>query len=632
MSVAPEQPEPINAAEVEQLIALAEQSQLDAGAQQRIAPLLRTLVWLQHCLLETRISLSKLRGILFGKRTEKSPRRPKDPPGSDTGSGGNDTAPPPGDGEREPDDGDPEHGPSDGNTPRGEPGTPNSKTDAKTDKPPTPGRLGADDYPGAEVHRCALEPFAPGDLCPDCRRGRLYAMPPLVRLRFTGQPLASVTRYEVERLRCASCGELFVAHLPPEAGSERYDVSLKVMLAVSHYFLGLPFKRIEVLQQALGLPLPDATQWELVETVADGGYPVFEYLKFLGAQQPLVYQDDTGARLLSLIKANQTDPPPARKTMYTTVLRFDGKYTICLYFTGRQHAGENLDDILALRDAALPPMLWMSDALAANTPKRHPERVVDLKCLTHGRRQFIEIAEYFPSECARVIEAIATIYHHDTYCQENELTAEQRLAYHQTRSAPVMTALKTWMEQQLDDHQVEPNSRLGGAFAYLLKHWVALTRFLHLPGAPLDNNLAEQALKLIVRYRNNSLFYRNEHGAYVGDVLISLIETCRLNGVNPIDYLSALLHHRSALFADPAAWLPWTYQQTLAAHAQSPHLGDPPPVFGHGSGLGVAVAQQNLQLARRKPGAGLLRGRPPAQAAFGEAFLAQPEPLPIVVQ
>jgi hypothetical protein len=99
MSVAPEQPEPIDAAEVERLIALAEQGQLDAGEQRRIAPLLRTLVWLQHGLLETRISLSKLRGILFGKRTEKSPRRPKDPPESDTGSGGDDTAAPPDEGE-----------------------------------------------------------------------------------------------------------------------------------------------------------------------------------------------------------------------------------------------------------------------------------------------------------------------------------------------------------------------------------------------------------------------------------------------------------------------------------------------------------------------------------------------------
>jgi hypothetical protein len=68
----------------------------------------------------------------------------------------------------------------------------------------------------------------------------------------------------------------------------------------------------------------------------------------------------------------------------------------------------------------------------------------------------------------------------------------------------------------------------------------------------MRHNPVEQVLKLSVRYRNNSLFYKTLHGAYVGDVLASLIETCRLNGVNPIDYLSALLHNRSAVFADTA--------------------------------------------------------------------------------
>ena len=189
MSVAPEQPEQIDAAEVEQLIALAEQGQLDGDAQRRIAPLLHTLLWLQHCLLETRISLNKLRRILFGKPTEKPPRRPTGPPASDTDSGGNDTAPPPGDSETEHGDGDPEHGPSDGDPPRGEPGAHDLKTDAKTDKPPPPGhgRLGADDYPGAKVQFCAHGHLAPGALCPTCQDGRLYAMPPLVRLRFTGR-------------------------------------------------------------------------------------------------------------------------------------------------------------------------------------------------------------------------------------------------------------------------------------------------------------------------------------------------------------------------------------------------------------------------------------------------------------
>jgi hypothetical protein len=417
-------------------------------------------------------------------------------------------------------------------------------------------------------------------------------MEPLVRLRFSGQPLVAVTRYDLERLRCGACGAVFIAHLPPAVGPERYDASLKVILALAHYHLGLPFNRIEGLQQMLGLPLPDATQWELVEQVADVGYVVFNHLRRFAAQLPLVFQDDTGARVLALIKDNQAEPPPQRKAIYTTALRCEGEQTVCLFFTGRQHAGENLDELLALRDPALPAMLWMSDGLAANTPKRHAERVVDLNCLVHARRQFVDIEAFFPAECASVIAAIATVYRHEAACRDVELDPARRLAYHQTHSAPVMDALKDWMEQQLEDKQVEPNSRLGQAFNYMLKRWAALTGFVRIAGAPLDNNLVEQVLKLSVRYRNNSLFYKNLHGAYVGDVLSSLIETCRLNAVNPIDYLSALLRNRAAVFADPAAWLPWTFQAAPAPAAQAPPpspSGHLPPVIGHAGVLGVAV-------------------------------------------
>jgi len=214
---------------------------------------------------------------------------------------------------------------------------------------------------------------------------------------------------------------------------------------------------------------------------------------------------------------------------------------------------------------------------------------VDLSCLVHGRRQFVDIEAFFPSECARVIDVIATIYKHEAQCKDQQLTPAQRLAHHQEHSAQVMTDLKTWMEQQLQDRLVEPNSRLGGAFEYLLKRWKALTRFLHIAGAPLDNNTAERALKIILRYRKNSLFYNNEHGAHVGDVLTSLIETCRLAGANPLDYLSALMRNRSAVFADPTAWLPWNYRQTRQSAEQPLLLSHPPPILGHPSLLGVAV-------------------------------------------
>jgi hypothetical protein len=590
------QPIEIEEAEVERLIEQAQQGQLDAAAQKRIVPLLQTLLWLEHTLLETRISLAKLRKVLFGKRTEKTTRKPPKPPDgpADSSENAQSKSDPPSDPELPAGDAAAGKGGRQSDTAT-EAGSGEQTGVGNEAQKPTPrpghGRLGAADYPGAKRVFCTHDQYQAGDRCPQCARGRLHRSRPLVRLRFKGHALALVTRYELEQLRCGACGALFVAHMPPAAGQETYDVTLKVNLAVAHYHLGLPLKRIESFQHLVGMPLPDATQWELLEQVADSSYPVFEHLKYLGAQQPLVYQDDTGARILSLIKENQAEPPPERKGMYTTVLRLEGEHAICLYFTGRQHAGENLDDLLAHRDPRLPPIQWMSDGLAANTPKEHKDQAVDLSCLVHGRRQFVDIDEFFPNECARVIDAIATIYKHEAHCKEQRLTPAQRLAYHQANSAQVMEDLKTWMEQQIKDRRVEPNSRLGGAFEYLLKRWAALTRFLHIPGAPLDNNTAERALKTILRYRKNSLFYKNAHGAYVGDVLTSLIETCRLNGINPLDYLRALMENRSAVFADPGAWLPWNYRQTRPSAEQPLPLSHPPPILSHPSVLGIAVPQ-----------------------------------------
>jgi hypothetical protein len=376
------QPSEIEAAEVEQLMEQAQQGRLTAQEQKRLVPLLKTLLWLQQTLLTTRISLTKLKRLLFGKRTEKHQRQAKGP-NTDSDDGAS--------------------GPPDSGTPAADQGMASSAATSvnpsKDDKGSNGGhgRRAAADYHGAESMVCPVLVHQPGEVCPRCERGRLYPFRPLVRLRFTGQPLAQAIRYELGQLRCNACGALWVASMPPEAPPETYDIGLKVNLALAHYQLGLPFKRIEAFQALLGMPLSDATQWELVESVADCAYPVYEALKRLGANQPLVYQDDTGARVLSLIRENHSEPPPPRQGMYTTVLRCEGEHPICLYLTGRQHAGENLDDLLAYRDPELPPMQWMSDGLAANTPQQHQDQTLDLNCLVHGRRKFVEIDAFFPT-------------------------------------------------------------------------------------------------------------------------------------------------------------------------------------------------------------------------------------------
>jgi hypothetical protein len=127
-----------------------------------------------------------------------------------------------------------------------------------------------------------------------------------------------------------------------------------------------------------------------------------------------------------------------------------------------------------------------------------------------------------------------------------------------------MEKLHRWLEAQLAERKTEPNSGLGKAITYLLRHWKALTTFLREAGAPLDNNICERALKRAVLHRKNALFYRTLHGAEVGDLFMTLIHTCQLCGANSFDYLTELLRHASGLAAKPAEWMPWNYRETMA--------------------------------------------------------------------
>jgi hypothetical protein len=278
-------------------------------------------------------------------------------------------------------------------------------------------------------------------------------------------------------------------------------------------------------------------------------------------------------RIVTLIKENQQmraqaaaqgfSRPKERTGMFTTALVVKrGERTICLYYSGRSHAGENLQALLEQRQANLGKPLVMSDALSRNAAD--DDQLIRCHCLAHGRRQFSDLEDVFPQECRVVIEALKQVFDHDTEARDQQMSPEARLAYHQAYSQPLMDDLKAWLDRQVEDRLVEPNSSLGQAIAYMQTHWETLTRFLSVAGAPLDNNLVERALKLFIRQRKNSLFYKTEYSAYIASVLTSLIATCIYAGVNVLDYLVALQEHRAEVFADPAAWLPWTYQASLA--------------------------------------------------------------------
>jgi transposase len=432
----------------------------------------------------------------------------------------------------------------------------------ETGPPAGHGRHSAAAFTGAHRVVIAHATLHAGDLCPECREGKVYRQQePATRVRFVGQAPLEATVFEMERLRCNACGQVFTAAEPEQAGPAKYDATVVAMIALLKYGTGVPFHRLERLEGQLGMPLPATTQWDLVAAAAPLFQPMLEELIRQAAQGSVMHNDDTGMRILRLTR----EPGDQRTGTFTSgIVSRVGVWTIALFFTGGKHAGENLAAVLRQRARELPAPIQMCDALSRNTPKLEGVATLLANCIAHGRRQFVEVVENFPEECRYVLDTLRDVYHHDALAREQDLSPEDRLRFHQEHSGPLMKGLHEWLEAQLAEHKTEPNSGLGKAISYLLNHWPKLTLFLQQPGAPLDNNIAERALKKAILNRKNALFYRTLNGAGVGDLFMSLIHTCELNGTNPFDYLTELQRHSKELKQKPSEWMPWNYRDTLA--------------------------------------------------------------------
>jgi transposase len=410
---------------------------------------------------------------------------------------------------------------------------------APSDKTPGHGRNGASSYTGAKTVAVPHPELHAGDSCPGCEKGKVYPQKePRTLVRIVGQAPLAATVYELGRLRCNLCGEVFTAPEPEGVGPEKYDETTAAMIALLKYGSGMPFYRLEKLEHLLGIPLPASTQWEIVEEAAEVIQTARDELIRQAAQGEVLHNDDTSMRVLHLAR----EPSDDRTGVFTSgILSTKQGQRIALYFTGRQHAGENLRDVLDHRVAELRPPIQMCDALSRNTPKLSDGAEILLaNCMAHGRRQFVDVAANFPEQCRYVLETLGEVYKYDAQSRAGKLTPEERLQFHQQHSGPVMDSLQQWMEAQFAQHLVEPNSGLGKAITYFLRHWKGLTAFLREAGAPLDNNLCERALKRAMLHRKNALFYRTLHGSQAGDLFMSLIHTCELAGANPLDYLTEL--------------------------------------------------------------------------------------------
>ena len=551
---------------LEEILRHVEAKELHADDYETIRTVIESYVGLFSLVGDKSATIARLRKMLFGAKTEKT---------AAVIGGGKDSESPPSSAATAS-----TTATSEGNAETASLPTTDGENTAKTPRKGH-GRNGADAYTGAEKIKVSHESLQSGDPCPKCEDGTVYATNrPGVLVRLVGQAPLQALVYYLQKLRCNLCSAVFTAREPEGVGTKKYDATAGSMIALLKYGTGMPFNRNETLQGSLGIPLPASTQWDIVEAQADHAEPVFAELIQQAAQGDVVHNDDTGVKILEMMgkRARQAalvdeasenlaedsaEKPMAKRTgMFTTgIISTREGQKIALFLSGRQHAGENLKDVLIQRAADLGAPIQMCDALSRNAPGYL--KTILSNCLAHGRRQFVDVIEQFPEECRHVLESLSVVYHNDALAQEQNLSPEERLLFHQAQSGPTMEELHIWLIRQLDERRVEPNSGLGKAMAYLLRHWEKLTLFLRVAGAPLDNNICERALKKAIRHRRNSLFYKTQHGAHVGDIFMSLIHTCELCGANPFDYLTELERHAGEAASNPRDWMPWNYRQTL---------------------------------------------------------------------
>ncbi len=424
--------------------------------------------------------------------------------------------------------------------------------------------------------------LASGDECPECARGRVYKYTPSVFTTITGQAPLVATRHTVEALQCNLCKAVFKAPLPEVleadgiSGHVLYSFSAVAIVATYRFFGGLPMHRQQTLQAALGIPVPDASIWDLCERLADILQPIRRVLVEQAAQAKVFYGDDTGATVLDEREKKRpnrrTGKEVTRTGCHTTcvIAVDDADHALTLFFTGIHHTGEVLDLVLAARKTSTAP-IFMGDCIASNTVT--VTTVFYAGCNAHAVRRFKDLRERYPAETDYALTRYRSIYDVEAECVASGLSGEARRDRHADKSLPLLRELCDYGHDLFEQRKVEPNSDLGQAFTFILDNERRLSAFTRHPHAPLDNNRCERELRICVRLRETSRFFRNAIGAGVADTILTVGATAQAANVNLFDYFVAVQRHRADVREHPDEWVPWRYQARVRQLTGPPQQG-----------------------------------------------------------
>jgi hypothetical protein len=472
------------------------------------------------------------------------------------------------------------------------------QTPGDSEAPPNPsaktkghGRNGVDAYSQARHFFYGL---SVGALCEACGLGRMNRYREKIIIRILGQPLFFAEVHHHEQARCRNCGRLVRAdgpvNLEDGIGTEhvRYDWSACAMLLVMHYFAGAPFKRLESLHRGWGVPLPDANQWQVVNAADDLLFPLYKALEAHAIQKATNFRiDDTGSMVIALKRKIDAEIVELGRLGESsrdvrTGINATGSYwetpngPVLLFYTGRHHAGEIVDQLLWRRLHTSPKLVKVTDGASKNFDHEQGEKVIEATCNAHAFLKFCAVRDKHPAEYAEAGSVYQQVFDNDDAAKARGLSPLERMLYHRQNSKPLMERLKKMCEERIKSRRVEPSSPLWEPLTFIVNQWARLTRFCEVPDVPLDTNIIEQALIMPVRYLAGSFNYQSEDGATVGDHAMSLIATARAQGVEPVAYLTECLRCHADLAERPDHYLPWVYRERLAAQGP-PDAGRPEP-------------------------------------------------------
>lgn len=476
----------------------------------------------------------------------------------------------------------------------------NPPLDFSGDAKPGHGRSSMDNFAPSQLINYFIGGLRAGMKCPSCFDGILgkYKNGRVLQIEEC-PPLAPVI-HNVEKLRCSVCLSIFSADIGDGImpGIGRYSFGAIAAIAVYRYSYGLPSHRLEDILKNYDLPINDATMWKYIEE----GWQILQHLEnalwVSAANGSLIYIDDGKGRVIEHKRAIKAELDQAKLEGGSVDTIRTGVNTTCVYVvtengnirlfsTGRHHCGEKFWELLESRKTdEAQPLMRMADRASTNSEKPKSsdnelsEEIIFLYCLQHARDRFFKAKENFPEPASYVLQMISQVYGFDRRCKTKALNDDARLAYHQQHSKPILQSLQSWCIQQFDERLIEPNSSMGQAITYFVKYFEDVTGFLRYPGAPLDNNLAEQTVKIEKRHLKASQSYLTKRGAEVGDCYMSVISSAKLFDLQPISYLTKCFEHGELLKKHPEKFLPWNFSETVKSlEASNFRLDRGPPTI-----------------------------------------------------